>query len=117
MESALPAAKHGIGDQARTTLGHTTHASDRRGRPKQVITTDQFRSAAHTDKVRLRLPSALASHVTEPVTLAEPARLVTATPSKGDQILLSLPLRHAVTLHPLRPQNHHHTPAPPPRGR
>ena len=57
MESALPAAKRGIDDQALTTLGHTPHASDRRGRPKRLITTDQFRSAAQTVKVRLRLPS------------------------------------------------------------
>ena len=61
MESALPAAKQGIDDQARTTLGHTPHASDRRGRPKRLIITDQFRSAAHTYKVKLRLLCPLAS--------------------------------------------------------
>ena len=57
MESALPAAKQGIDDKARAMLGHTPHASDRRGPLKRLITTDQFRSAAHTDKVRLRKPS------------------------------------------------------------
>ena len=65
--------------------GQCPQSFAKRGLPNRLTTTDQFWPPAHTDSVRLRLPSPLGCQRIGPVTRCVPCRFSTVTSGIGDQ--------------------------------